>query len=687
MNKTILFLLAMGLSPLVSAQTKEELNRKFQNTQVQNELKFDSYAQRNNITDPTTLKELKSNLAGFAGNQPVFWEIDDLKANRSANIPILQNGTMPGLSGLVVDGDGQNIIVMDGGRTFDKHVDFGASAGGVITIPRIFDRENGAVGYNFHATNCAGIIASEGIANSNTIGVLKKVKIDSYAFATTINGNNFIKLNSAPNANISNHSYGINLGWARRDGGGWNWFSDYNFSNTDTYSGSYGSQDANYDEIVYSNPEQIVIKSAGNYYGSGPGGIYTNAYKMNSNGIYVPFTSTDVIPPNNCSSGYNCIGWGSLAKNLIIVGATNQLTTVGNVYSSPSDLTKAGFSSAGPRKDGAIKPDISAVGVELRLTNFVNATTYNSVSQESGTSYSAPVITGVAGALTQIKRSLSGNATFRFKADEMKALLTHTANEAGPNPGPDVAFGWGFVDAKAGAQFLIDNNANQNTFERKVLASGVPFTKVVKAVAGKPLKVTISWVDPAGTPFTSSNDLQNNRTPMLVNDMDVKIVDMVTNQEYFPWKLDAANPVAAATKGNNTVDNIEQVLIDTPIADRLYRIEVSNKGSLVNQNGIAAPQNYALIATGYDPAFVLATAETKLKDAIAIFPTMVEDYITIVIPGKAEKITIYDMSGKIIFSDKAKGQQLINFKDVPAGVYIVKVETKEGNVSERVIKK
>jgi hypothetical protein len=34
--------------------------------------------------------------------------------------------------------------------------------------------------------------------------------------------------------------------------------------------------------------------------------------------------------------------------------------------------------------------------------------------------------------------------------------------------------------------------------------------------------------------------------------------------------------MAAATKGN-LVDNVEQVLIDTPVAGRKYRIEVSNK--------------------------------------------------------------------------------------------------------------
>ncbi len=685
MNKTILFLIAMGLSPLVSAQTKEELNRKFQNQQIQNELKFESYTQKNNITNPEEKQYLKSNLAGFAGDQPVYWKSDDIKANRGANLTTLQNGTMPGLSGLIVNGAGQNIIVMDGGRVFEKNVDFGADGVGGSSS-RVFDMEGGNAPYASHPTNCAGIIASQGTTNSNTIGVLNAVAINSYSFSTTPAGTNYVKLNSAPNANISNHSYGINLGWSARTGGGWNWVSDYSFSNEDTWSGSYGSQDANFDQIVYSNPNQVVVKSAGNYDGDGPSGSFSNAYKE-VGGSYVPFTSTDIIPANNCSLNFNCIGWGSLAKNIIVVGATNFISTLGNVYTSPSSVTKASFSSAGPRKDGAIKPDISAVGTGFSMPTYSNSTVYDSYSTNgTGTSYSGPIIAGIAGALTQIKRSLSSTPTFTFKGDEMKALLTHTAQEAGADPGPDVAFGWGFADAKGAAQLLIDNQNTLNTFQRRTLTSGVTYTRVVKAVAGKPMKVSISWIDPAGTPFTSSNDMQNNRSSMIVNDMDLKIVDMVTNQEYFPWKLDAANPVAAATKGNNTVDNIEQVLIDAPVADRLYRIEVSNKGTLVNASGTPTPQNYAFIITGYDSTFNLGTTETNYNNLISVYPTIVEDYATVVIPGKAKTISVYDTSGKLLQTIKAKNQQLIDFTHLPSGVYIISIDTGKGIVTKRVIK-
>ena len=690
MNKAVLFLLGFGMFSMMSAQKQDKLSLRLEREKVENQQKIENYISkqgRDQFTEEE-INKMRANVAGFIGDRPYFWQTDDLAANRAANVVALQNGTLTGLNGQMIDGLGQNIMVMDGGRVFDKHVDFGATAGVPPVPPRVFDLELGTVGYNFHATNVAGIIGSEGIANVQDIGVLKKVQINSYSFSTTPQGTNYQKLAASPNANISNHSYGVVRGW-RADGANWYWEGDYLLSPTDTWSGAYVSNDASYDAIVYDNQNQIVVKSAGNYFGDGPSGSYFNAFKF-INGSWVPFTSTDIIPPNNCSGGFNCIGWGSVGKNVIIVGATNRLTTLGNVYTQPSDVVKAGFSSAGPRKDGAIKPDIAATGVSMVMPTYTNATTYNAVSTSGqGTSYSAPVISGIAGALTHIKRNLSGNASFMFKADEMKALLMHSTNEAGPNPGPDAWFGWGFADATKGAQVLIDNAANKNTFQRNLMTSGTPYNRTVVAQAGSPIKATISWVDPEGVPFTNSTDMWQNRTPRLINDFDLKIIDMVTNEVTYPWKLNALDPMAAATKGDNVVDNIEQVLLESPVGGRQYRIEVSNKGTLKNDAGVPAPQNYALIVTGYDFTATnqLSVTDVDPKDAVAVYPTATEDYVTVVVPLKADHITMHDMSGKLIVNVKAKDTQMIDMRSLPKGVYLINIKTESGNVTKKVIRK
>lgn len=693
MKKILIFGLGIVSFGILSAQKNSKLQAEFASKNFENQKKIEKFL-KNNAGKFSSEEEntMKSTLACFAGGMPIFLQTDDKPGNRSANLTNLQNGTLAGLGGTLIDGTGINILIMDGGTIQDTHNEFG---GPTANPKRVTNKEDIAtVAKSSHATNVTGIILGAGVNSAftwsdNTTtevgaaqGVLKKATSDNYAFATTALGTNYQKL-EAYGVNISNHSYGVNLGWAYRTSPttGWYWVGNYNFNHEDTWSGSYGDNDANFDKIVYTNPNQIVVKSAGNYYGSGPDGILPN-FKYNSvTGTYVPFATTDELPPANCSLGYNCIGWGSLAKNIIVVGATYQLTTVNNIYATSDDVIKADFSSAGPRKDGAIKPDVCAVGVDIVAPSSTSNTSY---IKGAGTSYSAPIVSGVAGAVTQVSRIINSNPTFTYKADEMKALLTHTANEAG-NPGPDVWYGWGFVDAQKASQVVINKKNNQVIFESNILTSGVKYFREIKAKASEPLKATISWVDPAAVPFTTDADLQNNHASRLINDLDLRIIDTTDNTIYYPWRLDITNPMANATKADNTVDNVEQVLIDAPIAGRTYRIEVGNKGNLVNDSGVASPQNYALIVTGVD-ASSLSTEEISAEKLITIYPTRTKDIVTILIPNKAKSIELFDMSGKQIMKFDAKVAQTVDLSKLIRGIYIFNIKTQNGTVSKKVIK-
>lgn len=78
----------------------------------------------------------------------------------------------------------------------------------------------------------------------------------------------------------------------------------------------------------------------------------------------------------------------------------------------------------------------------------------------------------------------------------------------------------------------------------------------------------------------------------------MRIIDLTTNTVYYPWKLNANSPLTPASKADNTVDNVEQVVIDNPVAGRSYRIEITNKGTLFNDSGSTSPQNYSIMVTG-----------------------------------------------------------------------------------------
>lgn len=678
------FILVISLSAFNAtfAQKKNKLNEYFNAQHESNINRLNLFNKRADSASKNAAQRLSSITNK---NLPVFLNDEDVRANNSSNITAIQTGAVTGLNGFVPDGSGLNIMVMDGGRIHEKHNEFG---GPTSAVQRIFDKENGATSYTSHATNVAGMIGAQG-AVANAIGVLPKVSINNYTYLDTPLGNLYTKLNSA-GANISNHSYGINLGWYRNTVAnpsypnvGYYWIGDYTLSPNDTYSGGYHAEDQNYDLIVYANPQNIVVKSTGNYFGIAPAAA-DKKYKWDAaTNAYVEFAATDILPAANCSNGYNCIGWGALAKNIITVQAANQLNTAGNIYTAPSDVTKYTSGSAGPRRDGGIKPDITAVGVSVYMPSYTSQSVYNSYATASGTSFAAAHISGIAGALTQIQQNLSGNSSFIFKADEMKVLLTHTANEAG-RPGPDVWFGWGLADAKKAAELLINKKDNKITFERNSLTSGTPYTKTFVS-DGTPFKATISWIDPAATPVPD-NQIYSNTSSTIINDLDLRIIDTTDNTVYYPWKLDVSNPNANAVKGDNTVDNVEQILIDAPVSGRAYRVEVSNKGTLINDAGNPALSDYALIVTGYQPEAVLGTSTNELSKTIAVYPTKTKDLVTVLVPIKAEYISLFDMSGKQILKNSVKETQVLDLSSLPKGIYMISVKTEKGTFTKKIIK-
>jgi hypothetical protein len=69
-------------------------------------------------------------------------------------------------------------------------------------------------------------------------------------------------------------------------------------------------------------------------------------------------------------------------------------------------------------------------------------------------------------------------------------------------------------------------------------------------------------------------------------------------QVYYPWVLDPQNPFAPSLTGDNTLDNVEQILIENPETGT-YIIEVSHKGSLQNNGTLTdGSQVFSIVTTG-----------------------------------------------------------------------------------------
>jgi hypothetical protein len=76
-----------------------------------------------------------------------------------------------------------------------------------------------------------------------------------------------------------------------------------------------------------------------------------------------------------------------------------------------------------------------------------------------------------------------------------------------------------------------------------------------------------------------------------VNDLDVRVVDAAGT--YLPWTLNPEAPGNPAAGGDNTRDNVEQVVVANPVPGRVYTMRITHKGGL--QGG---RQAFALLASG-----------------------------------------------------------------------------------------
>lgn len=87
--------------------------------------------------------------------------------------------------------------------------------------------------------------------------------------------------------------------------------------------------------------------------------------------------------------------------------------------------------------------------------------------------------------------------------------------------------------------------------------------------------------------------------------------------------------------------------------------------------------------------FTNTTLSTKdistVKTQISIYPNPASDFITVKSDSEVKNIVIYDISGKRVNS--FSGVNSINVKSLLPGAYLMKIETKEGTTTKKIIKK
>ena len=169
--------------------------------------------------------------------------------------------------------------------------------------------------------------------------------------------------------------------------------------------------------------------------------------------------------------------------------------------------------------------------------------------------------------------------------------------------------------SKRPAQVVTTSVTDAQTIQERTLSTGSPYSFNVASAGTGPLKVTICWTDPAGTPPIEGT--VDPTTLMLVNDLDLRITHNGTT--YTPWILDPTAPSVAATHGDNFRDNVEQVLIPAPEAG-IYTVTISHKGSNLLPSG---QQAYSVIVTGNAPRISsVATTVSSVMGGLATTGTV-----------------------------------------------------------------
>nr|WP_295922418.1 S8 family serine peptidase [uncultured Dyadobacter sp.] len=312
---------------------------------------------------------------------------------------------------------------------------------------------------------------------------------------------------------------------------------------------------------IWNNAPQLVkdfnmVVTNNSYGGESYGGclefgLYTSdSYILDRQAFDLPYLQ-HVFAAGNSGLSTICnqypAGFGNVlsdfasAKNVMSVGQT--LTTG---FVAPS-------SSKGPVRDGRVKPEVTAPG-----TSILSTTPGNTYLSGTGTSMAAPAISGGLALLYERYRQLHGQAT--PKSALMKALICNGASDQGLT-GPDYSYGFGNMNLLRSCAMLDKGHYVQGQLTHR--ASQTHSISVPANTAR--LKVMLYWHDRAASMLTGEKTLVNNLDLLLKPSVSAAL------KPVFPV---LSNPTQQAVAGVDTVNNMEQIVIENPAAGT-YEINVT----------------------------------------------------------------------------------------------------------------
>ena len=284
------------------------------------------------------------------------------------------------------------------------------------------------------------------------------------------------------------------------------------------------------------------------------------------------------------------------SKNVLSVGGQYHFNTADRA----DDKWNSG-ASIGPAADGRIKPDISNYYDRIDTTSSGSDTAYT--ASFGGTSGATPITCGNAGLVFQmwadgVFDGAPGKARDVFAskphAATAKALMINTANQyAFTGTTHDMTRthqGWGSASVRN-----LHEQAKANGWklpilvnETDLLTAGTSKRYTLAADGTKPLRATLAYTDPAGTPGAAQ---------ARVNDLTLKVT-APDGTVYF-GNNGLLNGVWSTPGGAaNTIDNVENVFVERAAAGT-WTVEVV--ATQINSDGHvetpATDADYALVVS------------------------------------------------------------------------------------------
>lgn len=552
--------------------------------------------------------------------KPVYMSSDNDNSATSTKTNLLHNG---GSLGLNLEGQNMNIAAWDSEGVLTTHQEFLNSDS---SASRATKGEPFFANISDHATHVSGTLIGKG-TNPDAKGMAPQATLTVYNWDddTTevideITDNGLL---------LSNHSYGISVFDESGDLNGATWIM-----------GCYNSDAVTWDQIAYNAPYYLQVTSAGN-----------NGADSYTGGL---------------QTGYDKLTGEKNAKNNLVIANAKPFFGLININDT---------SSQGPSDDGRIKPDIAGDGTDVISSTSGSISDY---LEYSGTSMASPNVAGSLLLLQQYYNQLNANY---MKSATLKGLVCHTAQPGTARTGPDPEFGWGLLDATASAETILDASNNSALIIETSLADGNTYSKSVTVSNTNTLSATICWTDPAGINQTG---VLNSPTPALVNDLDLRLTAPDGTTTFFPWKLQLSDVSAAAVNnGDNNVDNIENIDVETPVAGT-YTLSVTHKGSLTTGN-----QAFSLILTGSD--LTLSVSE-KMISGVNVWPNPANDVLNLSFESNDSKtkITLYDVRGREVYkktlkTNTSKINHSIDTQMFYSGIYFLNIQNGNALYNKKII--